>query len=102
MAGASEAADDGEDRSTWAGVVPLERTWGTPVASTLTPMGTPVPDSVLALTTATRADDRLPDGRRCAMFAIMLMLGALAASAITAAVVQFRRDGYRRIPTLQP
>lgn len=59
-AGASESADDGEDHSTWAGVVPLERTWGTPVASALTPMGTPVPDSVLALTTAHRPEYRLP------------------------------------------
>jgi hypothetical protein len=59
-AGASESPDDGEDHSTWAGVVPLERTWGTPVASALTPMGTPVPDSVLALTTAHRSENRLP------------------------------------------
>lgn len=35
------------------------------------------------------------------MFATMLMLGVLAVSAITTAVVQFRRDGYRRIPTIQ-
>ncbi|MGR0318491.1 pyridoxamine 5'-phosphate oxidase family protein [Agromyces sp. ZXT2-3] len=44
---------DGEDHATWAGVVPLERRWGAPIASGLTPEGTPVPDSVLAL--ATRA-----------------------------------------------
>jgi hypothetical protein len=34
------------------------------------------------------------------MFATMLVLGLLAASAITTAFVQFRRDGYRRTPTL--
>jgi hypothetical protein len=38
-------------------------------------------------------------GRRCAMFATMLMLGLLAATAITSALVQFARDGYRRTPT---
>ncbi|MGX5695986.1 pyridoxamine 5'-phosphate oxidase family protein [Agromyces soli] len=45
-AGASEAADDGEDHSLWAGVVPLGRVWGEPIASALTPPGTPVPASV--------------------------------------------------------
>ena len=49
-AGASEDLDDGEDHTTWAGVVPLVRTWGLPEASPLTPPGTPVPESVVALT----------------------------------------------------
>jgi hypothetical protein len=35
------------------------------------------------------------------MFATLLMLGVLAVSAITTALVQFRRDGYGRTPTLQ-
>ena len=34
------------------------------------------------------------------MLATMLMLGLLAATAITSAVVQFRRDGYRRTPAV--
>ncbi len=34
------------------------------------------------------------------MFATMLVLGLLAASGLTSALVQFRRDGYRRTPTL--
>ena len=38
--------------------------------------------------------------RRCAMFATMLVLGLLAVSAITTALVQFRRDGYGRTPTI--
>ena len=59
-AGASEDAADGEDHSTWAGVVPLERRWGTPVPSPLTPEGTPTPDSVVALTTRSRPEHRLP------------------------------------------
>ena len=58
-AGASEDPDDGEDHSVWAGVVPLERRWGTPVASALTSSGTPVPESVRALTTAHVPLDRL-------------------------------------------
>ena len=37
--------------------------------------------------------------RRCAMFATMLVLGLLAAAAITTSLVQFRRDGYHRTPT---
>jgi nitroimidazol reductase NimA-like FMN-containing flavoprotein (pyridoxamine 5'-phosphate oxidase superfamily) len=52
--GPSEESDDGEDHTVWAGVVPLERRWGTPVPSGLTPAGTPVPDSVTALATAGR------------------------------------------------
>ncbi len=35
------------------------------------------------------------------MFAITIMLGALAVSALAGGLVQFRRDGYRRMPTLQ-
>ena len=35
------------------------------------------------------------------MFATMLVIGLIAALAITAAFVQFRRDGYHRTPTLQ-
>jgi len=50
-AGASESPDDGEDHSTWAGVVPLTRAWGTPQASPLTPAQAPIPSSVVALTT---------------------------------------------------
>ncbi|WP_350348228.1 pyridoxamine 5'-phosphate oxidase family protein [Agromyces sp. G08B096] len=49
--GPSESPDDGEDHSSWAGVVPLARTWGEPVASVLTPAGVPVPESVVALAT---------------------------------------------------
>ncbi|QEO14377.1 pyridoxamine 5'-phosphate oxidase family protein [Agromyces intestinalis] len=47
--GPSEAPDDGEDRSVWAGVVPLAPAWGEPVASELTPEQTPIPESVVAL-----------------------------------------------------
>lgn len=47
--GASEAPDDGENRTVWAGVVPLHRRWGAPEASAETPSGTPVPASVAAL-----------------------------------------------------
>lgn len=34
------------------------------------------------------------------MFATMLVLGLISASAVVAALVQFGRDGYRRTPTL--
>ena len=34
------------------------------------------------------------------MFVTMLMLGLLAATAITSALVQFARDGYRRTPAI--
>lgn len=34
------------------------------------------------------------------MLATMIALGLLAGTAAAAAVVQFRRDGYRRTPTL--
>lgn len=50
--GPSEEPDDGEDLSAWAGVLPLERRWGRPIPSVLTPAGTPVPESVIALATA--------------------------------------------------
>ncbi|WP_200952485.1 pyridoxamine 5'-phosphate oxidase family protein [Agromyces sp. Soil535] len=59
-AGASEDLDDGEDHSVWAGVVPLVRTWGAPVPSRSTPAHTPTPDSVVALTTGSLAEHRLP------------------------------------------
>ena len=58
-AGASEAPDDGEDHSVWAGVVPLERTWGAPETSPLTPEGTAIPDSVVALMARSRREHRL-------------------------------------------
>jgi hypothetical protein len=38
--------------------------------------------------------------RRGVMLATMILLGMLAAAAVTTATVQFRRDGYRRVPTL--
>jgi hypothetical protein len=38
--------------------------------------------------------------RRDVMLATMILLGMLAATAVTTATVQFRRDGYRRMPTL--
>lgn len=57
--GPSEATDDGEDHAAWAGVVPLERAWGSPEASPLTPATTPTPRSVIALTTGPGADRRL-------------------------------------------
>ena len=34
------------------------------------------------------------------MFATMILLGMLAATAVTSALVQFSRDGYRRTPTV--
>ena len=40
------------------------------------------------------------DGEGEMMLAFMILLGLLAAAAVTAASVQFRRDGYRRTPTL--
>ena len=59
-AGVSESADDGEDHSVWAGVVPITRTWGTPERSALTPVQAPTPESVVALRTRPAADRRLP------------------------------------------
>ena len=38
--------------------------------------------------------------RGFAMLATMLMLGLIGASALVAALVQFRRDGLRRLPTM--
>ena len=35
------------------------------------------------------------------MFATMIVLGVVAAVAITTSIVQFGRDGYRRTPTLR-
>jgi uncharacterized protein len=58
-AGASEDPDDGEDHAVWAGVVPLSRAWGAPQPSPFTPVGTPAPSSVLALTTRSRPEHRL-------------------------------------------
>ena len=46
--GASEAADDGDDRSIWAGVLPLRVTALAPESSDLTPAGTPVSAAALA------------------------------------------------------
>lgn len=34
------------------------------------------------------------------MLPTLILLGMLAATAVTTATVQFRRDGYRRVPTL--
>jgi nitroimidazol reductase NimA-like FMN-containing flavoprotein (pyridoxamine 5'-phosphate oxidase superfamily) len=58
-AGASEDADDGEDHTVWAGVVPLVRTWGAPEPTPLTPAGTLNPNSVVALTTGSPREQRL-------------------------------------------
>jgi nitroimidazol reductase NimA-like FMN-containing flavoprotein (pyridoxamine 5'-phosphate oxidase superfamily) len=52
--GASEAADDGEDRSVWAGVVPLRVAALTPEASALTPAGTRVSAAAAAYAARTR------------------------------------------------
>jgi nitroimidazol reductase NimA-like FMN-containing flavoprotein (pyridoxamine 5'-phosphate oxidase superfamily) len=46
--GASEAADDGEDRAVWAGVLPLRVSALVPETSALTPPGTPVSAAALA------------------------------------------------------
>jgi nitroimidazol reductase NimA-like FMN-containing flavoprotein (pyridoxamine 5'-phosphate oxidase superfamily) len=46
--GASEAADDGDDRSIWAGVLPLRPAALAPETSALTPPGTPVSAAALA------------------------------------------------------
>ena len=42
-----EFEDDGDDRSIWAGTMSLRRVAGEPIASDLTPEGTPVSPSVL-------------------------------------------------------
>jgi nitroimidazol reductase NimA-like FMN-containing flavoprotein (pyridoxamine 5'-phosphate oxidase superfamily) len=46
--GASEAADDGEDRSVWAGVLPLRVAAQAAETSALTPAGTPASAAALA------------------------------------------------------
>jgi nitroimidazol reductase NimA-like FMN-containing flavoprotein (pyridoxamine 5'-phosphate oxidase superfamily) len=46
--GASEATDDGEDRSVWAGVLPLRVTTRAAETSALTPDGTPASAAALA------------------------------------------------------
>jgi len=46
--GASEQADDGEDRMVWAGVLPLRAAARAPETSALTPAGTPVSAAALA------------------------------------------------------
>ena len=47
-AGPDEFEDDGDDRSIWAGVLPLRVVAGEPSASEMTPEGTPVSPSVIA------------------------------------------------------
>jgi uncharacterized protein len=42
-----EFEDDGDDRSIWAGTMSLRLVAGEPIASDLTPEGTPVSPSVL-------------------------------------------------------
>ncbi len=49
-AGPDEFEDDGDDRSIWAGVLPLRVVAGEPYASEMTPEGTPVSPSVIAQT----------------------------------------------------
>ena len=48
--GPDEFEDDGDDRSIWAGVLPLRVVAGDPVASELTPEGTSISPSVIAQT----------------------------------------------------
>ncbi|MEY4997441.1 MAG: hypothetical protein RLY59_845 [Actinomycetota bacterium] len=45
-----EFEDDGDDRSIWAGILPLRVVAGAPVPSEMTPEGTPVSPSVIAQT----------------------------------------------------
>lgn len=45
-----EFEDDGDDRSIWAGVLPLRIVAGEPIASEMTPEGTPFSPSVIAQT----------------------------------------------------
>ena len=45
-----EFEDDGDDRSIWAGILPLRTVAGEPVAPVMTPDGTPVSPSVIAQT----------------------------------------------------
>ena len=49
-AGPDEFEDDGDDRSIWAGILPLRIVAGEPSASEMTPEGTPVSPSVIAQT----------------------------------------------------
>ena len=49
-AGPDEFEDDGDDRSIWAGILPLRVVAGEPYASEMTPEGTPVSPSVIAQT----------------------------------------------------
>ena len=46
--GPDEFEDDGDDRSIWAGVLPLRVVAGKPYASEMTPEGTPISPSVIA------------------------------------------------------
>jgi len=48
-----------EDPAVWAGVVPLRREYGAPIASGLTPAGTPLPESVSALATRRAGSDSI-------------------------------------------
>ena len=48
--GPDEFEDDGDDRSIWAGILPLRVVAGKPYASEMTPEGTPVSPSVIAQT----------------------------------------------------
>ena len=57
--GPSEEPHDGEDHAVWAGVVPLRRVFGAPVASVQTPAGTPLPVSVAALATGRSRSDTI-------------------------------------------
>ena len=49
-AGPDEFEDDGDDRSIWAGILPLRVVAGEPSSSEMTPVGTPVSPSVIAQT----------------------------------------------------
>lgn len=46
--GPDEFEDDGDDRSIWAGILPLRVVAGEPSSSEMTPVGTPVSPSVIA------------------------------------------------------
>ncbi len=46
-----EFEDDGDDRAIWAGILPLRTVAGEPIASAMTPEGTPISQSVIAQTT---------------------------------------------------
>ena len=48
-AGPGESADDGEDHSVWAGVVPLRTVAGAPERSPLADSAVPLPGSVRSL-----------------------------------------------------